>query len=105
MPDRKWRMTRLGSGDWLLPSNDRQTLWRLMLVPERDGSLTRGDGSVVNGDYWSVFRCRWSLPQIEAGDSEVDLTWDEAWDEHACMMSSRQEAIDWCLSREEIPSR
>ena len=27
--DRKYQLTKVGAGDWLLPSNDARTLWRL----------------------------------------------------------------------------
>lgn len=75
MRERKWQMTRVGAGDYLLPSNDEQTLWRITKYEERDGTLTRGDGTVVNGDFWALWRLRFPLPDYDAVDHDL---WD--WD-------------------------
>lgn len=93
--ERKWQMIRLGAGDYLLPSNDGQTWWRFNKYEERDGSLTRGDGSVVNGDYWRLLR--WSRAAHDLTLDALDLEADYLWTEVACMMPTRQAAIDYAL--------
>lgn len=56
MADRMWQMTRLGKGDYLLPSNDRSTLYRLRSYTE-DGSATYGSTKrKVLGTRWQVLR-------------------------------------------------
>ena len=37
MTERKYQMTRISAGDYLLPSNDGKTLWRICAY-EEDGS-------------------------------------------------------------------
>lgn len=55
MNERKYQMTRLRRGDYLLPSNDRRTLWRIYAY-EEDGSLERSDGTKVLGTFWACAR-------------------------------------------------
>ena len=55
MPERKYAMTRLGKGDYLLPSNDARWLLRIATY-EEDGSAEYGDGKPVVGTFWAVYR-------------------------------------------------
>ncbi len=64
-----YTMTRLGKGDYLLPSNDAQTLWRLYRW-EEGWNLWRWDGgfptldsinAALEMDDWSRWEC-WSGP-------------------------------------------
>jgi hypothetical protein len=54
-----WRMTVLDAGDYLLPSNDRQTLWRIRSYWE-NGSATyvdaRGKEREIRGTFWSTWK-------------------------------------------------
>lgn len=95
MPERQWQMVRLGPGDWLLPSNDRKTLWRIQKYPERDGTLTRGNtGQVVNGDFWRLLQCTYAVDEVSF--AVVDEFYD-AWTEVACMQPTRQACIDYAM--------
>lgn len=95
--ERKWQMTRLWPGQYLLPSNDRQTLWKITRYEERDGTLTRGDGSVVNDDFWRLERCTYQLDTFRP--EHYDL--QDAWREVACMLPTRQAAINEAMSYED----
>lgn len=101
-PLRKWQMIRLGAGDYLLPSNDRQTMWRLFRY-EEDGSLISiGPDGVevpIRGHYWMV--CRWNAPLTALADGDWD-EWDR-WQEYESLLPSRSAAIDSALSRELAP--
>lgn len=92
MLERKWQMTRIGDGDWLLPSNDRTVLWRIRKYQE-DGSASWGNERPIFGTYWSVWK--WTLP-IESSMHEDPREWDH-WDEWVCMLKSRQAGIDWAM--------
>lgn len=98
--ERRWQMTRLAAGDYLLPSNDGTTLWRLERYEERDGTLTRDDGSVVNADFWMVSRFR--LPLDEA--SAHDLDDRSLWVGHRWMLPTRAAAIAEAMSYETSPA-
>jgi hypothetical protein len=102
LTERLWQMTRLGAGDYLLPSNDRQTLWRIRKYQERDGTLTRGDGSVVNGDFWSLHGWKHTTPPAEYQFDEYERLTDwHNWAEVACMMPTRKACIDYALELDE----
>jgi hypothetical protein len=92
MPERRFQMTRLRAGDYLLPDNDGRTLWRIARYEERDGSLTRGDGTVVNGDFWALWRCRWCLDELDPETFEFETFHNYV--EVQCLLPSRQAAID-----------
>lgn len=94
---RKWQMVRLGAGDYLLPSNNRETLWRIRKYSERDGTLTRWNGTVVNNDFWML--SRWRYPLADA--AENDLTEDALWIDVAFMLPTRQAAIDYAMEQED----
>ncbi len=69
-------MMRRGSGDYILPSNDQTTLWRITRYYEDEDS-----GSSVRGHFWSLSR--------RTGVYELDC-----WLEVACWLPTRKAAID-----------
>jgi hypothetical protein len=83
-PRRNFQLTKVRPSDWLLPSNDATTLWR----------LTRST------DGWEV----WSRP-MPASDDELAAidwaSWDE-WDHHG-VERTRQDAIDAAMRYSEPP--
>ena len=86
-------MTRLRKGDYLLPSNDAQTLWRIYQY-EEDGSLIeelpdRAERPVV-GLFWAT--ARRSMPKEGAFVHEI-AEWDD-WEFYSGPHSTRQQAID-----------
>ena len=105
--ERKYAMTRLGRGDYLLPSNDAQTLWRVYAY-EEDGSATyqtefipgkgpSGPERVLRGRFWALAR----RPMPEMGFLVSDLfEWDD-WQFWAGPLQSREQAIRYALSHEE----
>lgn len=110
---RRWQMTRVQAGDYLLPSNDGKRLWRISAY-EEDGSLTEyapgqtdvrlaGDqGRAIRGRFWKLSYFR--RDDLEAADrllqSDVDafLDWGE-WVEVDALLESRRAAIDASLRR------
>jgi hypothetical protein len=81
---RKYAMTRVGTGDYLMPANDAQALWRLARYTE-DGSATLDDGTPVLGEFWGVWRWRGTMHDL------IDLEWYE-WDMWAQGFRTRAEA-------------
>lgn len=59
MADRKYAMTRIEAGDYLLLSNDASALWRICSYHE-DGSAGNFDGNgkfvPLVGMFWSVWK-------------------------------------------------
>lgn len=95
-PDRKWRMTRLKAGDWLLPSNDRSTVFRISTYEDGESYGLEG---VKDRTYWGVWHWPKPLKQLAASDPwgyDPFDDWD-AWVQigHSC--ATRQEAIDAAL--------
>lgn len=91
MIERKYQLTRLGQGDYLLADNNGRTLWRIAL------SLDTGpDGRERN--YWGVWRWHRTLDQT-AG--MVDLNevrdWDDQWQHVQSWCNSRNDAIQEAL--------
>lgn len=96
-PARVWQLQKVDAGDWLLLSNDKVTLWRFRLVEERDGTVERGDGSTVHGDFWTVLRFRHEPARLMPDD--FDHPWDpDVWEVVAEMLPRRQDAIDAALT-------
>lgn len=100
MSERKYAMTRLRKGDYLLPSNDRATLWRIATYTE-DGSASDSDGTVIRGTFWMVYKYRRPIPQTDAERRRFDediASWDGFESEYS-MCRSRREAIGWALAQ------
>jgi hypothetical protein len=98
--ERVYAMTRLGPGDYLLPSNDGQTLWRLRSY-EEDGSAERWDGTPIHGLFWAVLRFLGGPPQSLEAD---DLDDPSRWDWYETNLSTRREAITVALGASGVAS-
>lgn len=87
--ERMWQMTRLGPGDYLLPSNDKSRLWRITRTDESD------DAEGIGG--WML--CRWNAGEgghwLRATPAEV-RSWSNwiVWDQGR---PTRQSAINQAL--------
>lgn len=95
---RLYAMTRLRAGDYLLPSNDRETLWRINRYWE-DGSLVRSDGKVIRGWFWRAARFVGTMQEAEAlmrSDLDTFLDWID-WVETSSLLHTRAEAIGEAL--------
>jgi len=87
--ERKYVITKLREGDYLLPSNDTETIWRLVSYVE-DGSGQyqdkRGKLRPITGTWWSVYYMRAgkfaSLVESDLTSNEDILDWDE-WESWA----------------------
>jgi len=91
LAERKWVLTKIGAGDYLLPSNDRQTLWRIARGDEQAGAEGLRIVSV-----WQVWRYAHatvgpgaSTPEEIAEDVE---DWSN-WTLEASWCETRAEAI------------
>ena len=104
MSERNYAMIRVGAGDWMLPSNDAQTMWRLAAY-EEDGSAWRTDEQgrehQIVGRFWSVYRMTMSklqaLVNSPVTDDEDILDFSE-WEHWAGGFGSRKAAIEEALS-------
>lgn len=91
MPERKYAMTKVAAGDWLLPDNDGVTLWRLAVY--EDGP---SHGLVVewpDRDFWGVWKWKGRL----GGTDTIDTTDWNAWDMRSSGAGTRAEAIEEAL--------
>ena len=87
--ERKFAMRRLKAGDYLLPSNDGRTIWRIATYHE-DGSAQRNDGTAVTGTFWGVWR------YVGRGTVDPD-EWND-FDMFDGSLKSRAEAVETALS-------
>lgn len=90
---RKYAMTRLAKGDYLLPSNDAKTLWRIYTY-EEEGSLVhvmpdRSERAVV-GTFWALAK----RPMPSMQDIDIDVAEWDGWEFWAGPLNSRRAAID-----------
>ena len=93
IPERKYRMIRMRSGDYLLPGNDGATLWRICRYWE-DGSAERWDGKPLVGWFWQAAKHPRPFESVFASATEDDLLgWDE-WECWEMLLPTRQAAID-----------
>jgi hypothetical protein len=89
LADRKYALTRLAPGDYLLPSNDARTLWRI--AKYTDGPSSGLEGWTRGREVWGVWR--WNAGRGTYVDTE---DWN-AWDMEEACHPTRAEAIDSAL--------
>lgn len=85
-------MIRVGTGDYLLWSNDRKTLWRIYSYHE-DGSasiLTDRGERPLRGTFWC---CSKYVGLGRPEENDQVLEWSE-WEPWCTTLRSRAEAID-----------
>ncbi len=97
---RRYRMTRIGDGDYVFPSNDCLTLWRVYRYRE-DGSAEWGNGGApILGDFWAAARFEGSFEDASSlafTDREQFLSWED-WEFVAGPLFTRREAIHHALA-------
>ncbi len=96
--ERRYKLTRISVGDYLLPSNDARTLWRVYAY-EEDGSATvqgkDGRDRPLRGRWWST--AKYAAPLLDLGllpDDFLDWCYWTVWD--TCL-ASREAAIGSAL--------
>lgn len=90
-PERKWQMIRLKAGDYLLPSNDRATVFRIYRYTDGPSG---GLDMPKDRDFWAAWR--W-LKDPEGLDEIAFDYFPDGWTEVATFLDTRQEAIDAAL--------
>ena len=95
LPDRRYRMMRIETGDYLLLSNDLQTLWRITVF--EDEEVTKG-GGYRNITVWGLS----SRPYPKPFD-DVDLADWDGWHDYWYGHRTRKEAIHAAMTSD--PSR
>lgn len=88
--ERKYALTKLAAGDYLLPSNDGTTLWRVRIY--EDGP-SHGMEIPADRDFWGIWK--WA-EAIEPG-SYVDTKDWSRWEFFEGTHDTRKQAIDAAL--------
>lgn len=83
MAERKYTLTKLAAGDYVMPSNDGRTLWRLVFAREENG----GSWLIM---HWLGRGSLEAIPREELLDEMLWETWDSEYE-------TRREAIDKAL--------
>lgn len=84
---RRYKLTRLEPGDYLLLSNDAKTLWRIADYNEW-GSLEI-DGKPITGRFWELFR----RPAPARTQPIIDVIDWSGWKFWSGLHSTRNEAL------------
>lgn len=84
---RKYALTKVAPGDYLLPSNDAQTVWRIRRYTDGPSA---GLDLPRDREFWGVWRWENSVGIGGAVDIEA---WDR-WFFHEGLFDTRSEAID-----------
>lgn len=103
--ERKYALTRVRRGDYLLPSNDGRTLWRIYSY-EEDGSgewCRDGKWVKITGTYWGLMKYDPYGPVDFAKLPDDFLEWDR-WSSHGSLYETRQDAINDALRISGEPS-
>jgi hypothetical protein len=96
-PDRKYRMIRLSAGDYLLPGNDGETLFRIAKYVE-DGSLETYGGDTITGEFWAAWY--WPRPLVAFRHAYDPMAEWDAWHQIEDKFKTRQDAIAAALTWE-----
>lgn len=90
MTERKYAMSKVASGDYLLPSNDGQTIWRVARYT--DGP---SNGLQIPRDrtFWGVWRWMGDVSPGAAVDTEDWSTWEMC----GGLCDSRADAVEAAL--------
>jgi hypothetical protein len=91
--ERKYTMTRIDSGDYLLPSNDGKTIWRIRRYDEE--FIGRDSITIETRNYWGIWR--WlGLTLTAFSGAEVD-DWSQ-WDFCEGLHTRRKDAVNSALN-------
>lgn len=94
MSERKYAMTRVAPGDYLLPSNDGRTLWRLSTY--EDGPSYGLDVKWSDRKFWGVWRFDGDFSDGVITGADVE-DWNR-WELVHGMLGTRREAMESALA-------
>lgn len=94
MAERRFALRRIGAGDYLLPSNDGRTLWRLQRY--EDGPSYGLDDWSRDRTFWRTLRWPESISRGTKLD-QFDISNLGRWREVADLLSTRRAAIEIAL--------
>ena len=99
-PTRKYALTRIGKGDYLLPGNDRETLWRIASYEDGPGHGLEVDWS-SDRTFWGVWKYEKPLSRVRHPQEIADAVEDwGVWSMEDGSYYTRREAIDRAMRLE-----
>lgn len=99
-PERKFALSKIAAGDYLLPSNDGQTIWRIFKY-EDGPSHGLADWDRDRG-FWALWR--WAEPFTGAKRGYVDTQDWSRWEHCSDMHATRADAISDAMRMEQRAS-
>jgi hypothetical protein len=90
--ERKYALSRIAAGDYVFPSNDGNTIWRVSRYTE--GPSSGLDHLPRDRDYWGLWK--WHEPVSTGGF--IDTGSFERWDLVDSLYDTRAEAINAALA-------
>lgn len=91
--ERKYALTRVKAGDYLLLSNDGKTVWRIATYHE-DGSAVTSDGRTLAGRFWGTWKYKGRVAAAAIDPNE----WND-FEMYDCLFRSRRDAVDAVVDR------
>jgi hypothetical protein len=89
--ERKYALTKVASGDYLLPSNDGKSLWRIRVYTE--GPSSGLEDWPADRDVWGV----WKWTEMVCPGSYADTENESEWDFWEGLYETRKSAINAAL--------
>lgn len=93
MSERRYVITKLDAGDYLLPSNDGNVLWRIRQY--EDGPSYGLEDWPTDKVLWGLWKC--TLPKARWERGNVDPDDGDHWDFWEGTYTTRKAAIDGAL--------
>jgi hypothetical protein len=84
-PERKYALTKMAAGDYLLPANDGKTIWRI--AKYTDGP-SLGLDIPSDREFWAL----WSWTGEFGPDAQIGSGWED-WEMQSGLLDSRADAI------------
>lgn len=99
--ERKYALTKLASGSYLLPSNDARTLWHIYRFEDgRSHGLDEPDR-----DWWACARFLGTFEQAQASVirdlEDCGYVTRDRWRDESSYLRTRAEAIEHALRKED----
>jgi hypothetical protein len=100
MNERKYQLTRIREGDYIVPSNDGETLWRISKYEETGlGEYldAKWKPRKIAGWFWQTAKFHMSVPAMQErfGDDLPNdfLDWDR-WEHWSSGFTRRKDAVE-----------